>query len=76
MKKDVLFIMGMGGPDSIEAIEPFLFNLFSDRDIIDFHVGSMLQKFIAKKIAEVKNMELKDIAKITYENAKKVYKIK
>ena len=33
-------------------------------------------KFIAKKIAEVKNMELKDIAKITYENAKKVYKIK
>ena len=33
-------------------------------------------KFIAKKIAEVKSMELKDIAKITYENAKKVYKIK
>ena len=33
-------------------------------------------KFIAKKIAEVKSMELKDIAKITYQNAKKVYKIK
>ena len=49
MKKDVLFIMGMGGPDSIEAIEPFLFNLFSDRDIINFHVGNILQKFIAKK---------------------------
>ena len=33
-------------------------------------------KFVAKKIAEVKNMELEDVAKITYENAIKVYKIK
>ncbi len=48
MKKDVLFIMGMGGPDSIEAIEPFLFNLFSDRDIINFHVGNILQKCITR----------------------------
>ncbi len=58
MKKDVLFIMGMGGPDSIEAIEPFLFNLFSDRDIIDFHVGNILQKFIAKKIAKKRSKKL------------------
>ena len=33
-------------------------------------------KFVAKKIAEAKNMELEDVAKITYENAIKVYKIK
>ena len=33
-------------------------------------------KLVAKKIAEVKNMELEDVAKITYENAIKVYKIK
>ncbi len=26
----------LGGPDSLDAIEPFLFNLFSDPDIIDF----------------------------------------
>lgn len=52
MKHDALFMMGMGGPDSIEAIEPFLYNLFCDRDIIDFHVGSFLQKFIAGKIAK------------------------
>ncbi len=58
MKKDVLFIMGMGGPDSIEAIEPFLFNLFSDRDIINFHVGNILQKFIAKKIAAKRSKKL------------------
>lgn len=58
MKKTVLFIMGMGGPDSIEAIEPFLFNLFSDRDIIDFHLGNTLQKFIAKKIAAKRSKKL------------------
>ena len=58
MKKDVLFIMGMGGPYSIEAIEPFLFNLFSDRDIINFHVGNILQKFIAKKIAAKRSKKL------------------
>ena len=26
----------LGGPDTLEAIEPFLFNLFCDPDIIDF----------------------------------------
>ena len=67
MKKDVLFIMGMGGPDSIEAIEPFLFNLFSDRDIINFHVGNILQKFIAKKIAAKRSKKLSpEYLKILY----------
>ena len=58
MKHDALFMMGMGGPDSIEAIEPFLYNLFCDRDIIDFHVGSFLQKFIAGKIAKKRAKKL------------------
>ena len=26
----------LGGPDTLEAIEPFLYNLFCDPDIIDF----------------------------------------
>ena len=26
----------LGGPDSLEAIEPFLYNLFCDPDIINF----------------------------------------
>lgn len=58
MKTDVLFIMGMGGPDSTDAIEPFLYNLFCDRDIIDFHVGNILQKFIAKKIAKSRSKKI------------------
>ena len=58
MKTDVLFIMGMGGPDSLEAIEPFLYNLFCDRDIIDFHIGNALQKFVAKKISTSRSKKI------------------
>ena len=32
-------------------------------------------KLVAQKIAEIKNMSLEEIAKITYENAKKIYAI-
>ncbi len=52
MKKDLLYVMYMGGPDSIEGIEEFLRNLFSDRTIIDFHIGGFLQNILAKKIAK------------------------
>jgi ferrochelatase len=52
MKKDLLYVMYMGGPDSIEGIEEFLFNLFSDRTIINFHVGGFLQTLIARRIAK------------------------
>lgn len=58
MKQDTLFFMGMGGPDGIEAIEPFLFNIFSDRDIINFHIGAFLQRKIAKKIAKKRAAKL------------------
>ena len=33
-------------------------------------------KYIAKKIADVKGISEEEIAKITYKNAKKIYKIK
>jgi ferrochelatase len=29
-----ILLLNLGGPDSLEAVRPFLFNLFSDRDII------------------------------------------
>jgi ferrochelatase len=49
----------MGGPDSLDSIEPFLKNLFSDRDIIDFKVGNNLQNFIADKIAKKRSKIVK-----------------
>ena len=33
-------------------------------------------KYIAKKIAEVKQIPLEDVAKVTYENAKRIFDIK
>lgn len=41
----------LGGPDSPEAIEPFLFNLFSDPDIIDFPFARLGRRPLAKLIS-------------------------
>ncbi len=34
MTKTAVILFNLGGPDSLDAVEPFLFNLFNDRDII------------------------------------------
>jgi ferrochelatase len=39
-------LLNLGGPDSLQAVRPFLYNLFSDRDIIKLG-PSLLQKPIA-----------------------------
>jgi protoporphyrin/coproporphyrin ferrochelatase len=41
----------LGGPDRLEAIEPFLFNLFCDPDIIDFPFARVGRKPLAKLIS-------------------------
>lgn len=41
----------LGGPDCIEAIEPFLYNLFCDPDIIDFPFARLGRKPLAKLIS-------------------------
>jgi len=41
----------LGGPDTLEAIEPFLFNLFCDKDIIDFPFARIGRKPLAKLIS-------------------------
>jgi len=44
-------LLNLGGPEKLEDVEPFLFNLFSDRKII--RLGpSFMQKFIARRIAK------------------------
>lgn len=50
MERTAVLLLQMGGPDSLEAVEPFLRNLFSDRDII--RIGpSVLQPLVARLIA-------------------------
>lgn len=46
--KIAVVLFNLGGPDSLDAIEPFLFNLFSDRDIFKLPFG---QKTFAKFIS-------------------------
>lgn len=41
----------LGGPDTLEAIEPFLYNLFCDPDIIDFPFARLGRKPLAKLIS-------------------------
>jgi len=41
----------LGGPDSYEAVEPFLYNLFMDPDIIDVPLGFLLRKPLSKFIS-------------------------
>ena len=50
-EKTALLLLQMGGPDSIDAVHPFLLNLFTDRDIIK--IGpAFLQPFIARRIVK------------------------
>lgn len=50
-EKTAVLLLQMGGPDSIAAVEPFLLNLFTDRDIIK--IGPrFLQPFIARRIVK------------------------
>ncbi|MDK9716273.1 MAG: ferrochelatase [Trichlorobacter sp.] len=49
MPDTVVMLLQMGGPDSLQAVRPFLLNLFSDREIIK--IGpAWLQPFIARMI--------------------------
>lgn len=41
----------LGGPDSLEAIEPFLYNLFSDPEIIDFPFARLARPTLARLVA-------------------------
>ena len=49
--KIAVVLLNMGGPDSLEAIEPFLFNLFQDPDIFKIPFG---QKLFAKIISKLR----------------------
>ncbi len=48
MKKDAIILLNMGGPDSLDAVQPFLFNLFCDHDIFRFPFA---QKCLARVIS-------------------------
>ena len=47
-------LFNLGGPEDLASVEPFLINLFSDREIIELPFGSALQPAMARLIAKVR----------------------
>jgi ferrochelatase len=57
--RTAVLLLQMGGPDSLDAVKPFLLNLFTDRDIIK--IGpSFLQPFIARKIVRKREPKVRE----------------
>ncbi len=52
MGKTAVLLLSMGGPDSLEAVQPFLYNLFSDPEII--RMPRILQRPLAWLISRVR----------------------
>lgn len=50
-------LMNLGGPDSPEAVEPFLYNIFSDPDVIQLPLGFLWQKSFARRISRARAAE-------------------
>jgi protoporphyrin/coproporphyrin ferrochelatase len=53
-----IVLFQLGGPDTLEAIEPFLYNLFCDPDIIDFPFARIGRKPLAKLISATRSRKV------------------
>lgn len=53
-------LLNLGGPDSLEAVEPFLFNLFNDPDIINFPLSFLFRKRLAKLISSKRHPRIQE----------------
>jgi ferrochelatase len=49
--RTVVVLLNLGGPDSLDAVEPFLFNLFNDPEIINFPLSFLFRRRLAKLIS-------------------------
>ncbi len=59
-KKIGVVLFQLGGPDSLEAVEPFLYNLFCDPDIINFPGAFLARKPLAKFISSKRSKKVAD----------------
>src|SRR5258708_16909178 len=53
-KRVGVVIFQLGGPDSLAAVEPFLYNLFCDPDIIDFPFSRLGRRALARLISKTR----------------------
>lgn len=54
-----VLLFNLGGPDTTADVEPFLVNLFSDREIIELPGGPWLQPLFARLIARKRGPEVR-----------------
>jgi ferrochelatase len=59
-KKVGIVMFQLGGPDSLEAVEPFLLNLFLDPDIIPMGPLGFLRRPLAKLISSRRSIPVRD----------------
>jgi ferrochelatase len=50
--KTGVVLLNLGGPDSLDAVKPFLYNLFCDPEIINFPLSFLFRKRLAKLISD------------------------
>lgn len=60
MPKTAVVLLNLGGPDSLDAVEPFLYKLFSDPYIISIPLGFIFQKPLARYIAKRRSQNVRE----------------
>jgi ferrochelatase len=58
--KIAVVLLQFGGPDSLDAVEPFLYNLFNDPDIFELPFGPRFQRFLAGQISKRRAPSVRD----------------
>ncbi len=56
-------LLQLGGPDNLEAVEPFLYNLFCDPDIIDIPGAFLFRKRLARLISSRRAPKVQELYK-------------
>jgi ferrochelatase len=55
-----IILFNLGGPDDLASVEPFLVNLFQDREIIQLPGGPGLQPWVARLIAKMRGPSVRN----------------
>jgi protoporphyrin/coproporphyrin ferrochelatase len=55
-----IVLFNLGGPDDLVSVEPFLVNLFQDREIIQLPGGAAFQPWVARLIARMRGPSVRD----------------
>ena len=58
-KRIAVVLFQLGGPDTLAAVEPFLYNLFCDPDIINFPGSFLARKALARWISSRRSIDVR-----------------